>query len=221
MKASKKASRNNPTSLLSRAEEEQLTQQGWLLLKGVIAPGVLPAMHEAWERAEARGSYSGNNWGPRDLLQEEVFSACLEEPGVMAAVSLLLDGDVCLRAFHGRSPPRGHGRQGLHIDWSEPVPPERQILVNTFWMLDDVDEDNGATRIVPGSHRWRRAPRGFYAQPQAKHPEERVIRARAGDVLVFSSHVWHSGTENTSGRRRRVAIAQFSRHALSGPLGYE
>ncbi|MCB1672393.1 MAG: phytanoyl-CoA dioxygenase family protein [Pseudomonadales bacterium] len=37
------------------------------------------------------------------------------------------------------------------------------------------------------------------------------MTGRAGDLLVFSAHLWHSGSRNTTGARRRVAIAQYER----------
>ena len=89
--------------------------------------------------------------------------------------------------------------------------PERALIANAFWILDDMTHENGATRVVPGSHRFGRLPRGSIAQPLGHHPDEIVIEARAGDVVVTSAHLWHGGTRNVSGRRRRVAIAQFAR----------
>jgi hypothetical protein len=207
------------TGVLSQAERAQLAEQGWLLLPGVAAAASLPAMHAAWERVEAKSEPNGANFGPSGLEEEPLFRACLEEPRVAEAVRALLGDESRLQICKGRAPPRGHGRQGLHIDWSEPVPPERQILANVFVLLDDMDEENGATRLVPGSHRWHRAPRGNVAQPHGAHREERAMRGRAGDALIFSGHLWHSGTENRSGRRRRVAIGVFSRIDLPWPKG--
>ncbi|WPB77766.1 phytanoyl-CoA dioxygenase family protein [Archangium violaceum] len=201
---------------LPPTERRQLELQGWLLLPGVLPAKELAAMHATWEQLAATLPNEGanTNWGP-DLTSDPAFAICRTHPRVLAALGVLLDDDIHVRWLHGRSPPRGHGRQGLHVDWSKPTPAERQILANAFWVLDDMDRDNGATRIVPGSHRWARMPRGTYAQPQGHHPEERVLEARAGDVLVFSSHLWHAGACNESGRRRRVVLAQFCRRELA------
>ncbi|MCY1082905.1 phytanoyl-CoA dioxygenase family protein [Archangium lansingense] len=200
----------------SPTERQQLELQGWLVLPGVLSAAELATMHAAWERLAAALPNEGasTNWGP-DLDTEPTFAVCRTHPSVLAALGVLLDNDVHVRRLHGRSPPRGHGRQGLHVDWSSPAPPGRQILANAFWVLDDLTRDNGATRIVPGSHRWARVPRGHYAQPQGVHPEERVLEAHAGDVIVFSSHLWHAGSCNDSGRRRRVVLAQFGRRELA------
>jgi ectoine hydroxylase-related dioxygenase (phytanoyl-CoA dioxygenase family) len=82
-------------------------------------------------------------------------------------------------------------------------------------MLDDMDVSNGATRLIPGSHRLRRVPEKSLSQPDAKHPQARHIVARSGDVLVFSAHLWHAGSKNISGATRRIAMAHFARREVA------
>jgi ectoine hydroxylase-related dioxygenase (phytanoyl-CoA dioxygenase family) len=79
---------------------------------------------------------------------------------VLGAVAQVLDGDVALLGIHRRDPRRGSGQQAFHVDSAKPVPADRQSMANAFWMLDDMDESNGATRLIPGSHRLARIPPG-------------------------------------------------------------
>ena len=55
----------------------------------------------------------------------------------------------------------GETAQGLHRDdVVYPLPwPHQQVVLNTMWALDDFTEENGATRIMPGSHRTSPADR--------------------------------------------------------------
>lgn len=191
-------------------------------LRAVAGPDDLNTMRTAWTRA-MRGEASadrGANDGPSGLDQDPAFLPCLEHPQVMGAVAHLLDGDLVLLRFRGREPRAGGGQQGFHVDDAQPVPPDRQVLANAFWILDDMDETNGATRVIPGSHRLGRMPgRELLSKPEARHPSSQTLTARAGDVIVFSGHLWHAGSRNHSGARRRIAMAHFGRREIVGRYG--
>lgn len=204
---------------LSVKDRLALADDGFLLIRAVTDQSVLEAMRAAWARRlqdedKAQPVYvrkRGNNEGPKRLDEDPAFLHCLEHPYVMSAVAEVLDGDVTLIAFHGRDPSRGSGQQGFHVDSAQPVPADRQGIANAFWILDDMDESNGATRLIPGSHRAARIPPKGWQRRDARHPEARSVLARAGDVIVFSAHLWHAGAENLSGAPRRIAMARFAR----------
>jgi ectoine hydroxylase-related dioxygenase (phytanoyl-CoA dioxygenase family) len=199
---------------LGAQDRAALDEAGYLHLPAVADADAVEAMRAAWARAmqaEPEFHRRGNNDGPGRLERDPAFAPCLHDPRVMAAVAHLLDGDVALLGFRGREPMAGSGQQGFHVDSATPVEPDRQMLVNAFWVLDDMDEANGATRIVPGSHRLRRVPGRDLLQPHARHPDAMTLKARAGDVIVFSAHLWHAGSKNQSGARRRIAMAHFGR----------
>jgi hypothetical protein len=198
---------------LSANDRSALAEAGWLRIPGAADTRALDAMRAAWERLLQDPGFvrRSNNEGPERLGDDPAFRPCFEHPYVMSAVAQMLDGDVNLIGFRGRDPRAGSGQQGFHVDSAAAVPPDRQIMVNAFWLLDDMDEANGATRVVPGSHRLSRIPNKSLSQPEARHPDALQIPARAGDVIVFSAHLWHSGMRNRSGAPRRIAMAMFGR----------
>lgn len=210
----------NWREILSTKDRLALAEEGFLHIRAAAGESALQAMRAAWMRRLQESvepvfvKARGNNDGPSGLEKEPAFVHCLEHPYVMSAVAQVLDGDVVLGAFRGRDPRRGSGQQGFHIDDSKPVPADRQCLANAFWLLDDMDESNGATRVIPGSHRVGRVPPKGWQRRDAEHPEARLIRAHAGDVIVFSAHLWHAGSKNVSGARRRIAMAHFCRREL-------
>eukprot|EP00752_Nemacystus_decipiens_P017364 g15560.t1 len=88
----------------------------------------------------------------------------------------------------------GNPAQPLHRDrlaWGGHIPKEVEPQFNTIWALTDFTKENGATRCVPGSHKWDWDER---ADP------EQVVQAEmtAGSVFFYTGSVLHSGGENRS-----------------------
>ena len=97
----------------------------------------------------------------------------------------------------------GQGAQPRHRDrlaWGGYVPAQIEPQFNTIWALTDFTEENGATRVVPGSVSW----------PDDRRPtDEETIQAvmPAGSVLLYSGSVIHGGGKNFSdGDRTGVNI---------------
>jgi hypothetical protein len=206
----------NWRDMLSAKDRLALAEEGFLRIHAVAEENALEAMRTAWVRCLQEPVFEkrGNNDGPKRLEKEPAFLLCLEHPYVLGAVAQMLDGDVALMGIRGRDPRLGSGQQGFHVDSANPVPADRQCIANAFWILDDMDESNGATRVIPGSHRLGRVPPKGLVRRDAEHPQARSIQARAGDVIVFSAHLWHAGSKNLSGASRRIAMAHFGRREV-------
>ena len=65
----------------------------------------------------------------------------------------------------------------------------QEIVLNTMWALDDFTEANGATRVVPGSHKW------LDQRPDASTPTI-CAEMPAGSVMFFTGSVFHGGGAN-------------------------
>lgn len=76
---------------------------------------------------------------------------------------------------------------------------------NVIWMLDDFTESNGATRIVPGSHRAGRHPR------PSDENQASIIQAcaPAGSALITDGRVWHGTGANTGTSNRNAVLSTF------------
>ncbi len=87
-----------------------------------------------------------------------------------------------------------------------------------MWALTDFTADNGATRILPGTHT-------SATNPELGREYEDAIAAAMpkGAVLVFNGSVWHGGGANqTSARRVGIAMnycAGFIRQQENQQLG--
>jgi ectoine hydroxylase-related dioxygenase (phytanoyl-CoA dioxygenase family) len=101
--------------------------------------------------------------------------------------------------------------QPLHVDMGAIADDKGFWACNTVWMLDDFTTENGATRMIPGSHRWGKRPQDVLADPSVPHPDEILLTGRAGSVAVMNAHMWHGGTANRTSAPRLAMHAFYCR----------
>lgn len=75
------------------------------------------------------------------------------------------------------------------------------VVANTMWMLSDFTAKNGATEVVPGSHRSGAHP------PAGDQSQCGIVAAEApaGTLLVFDGRLWH-GTGACTGDDARLGL---------------
>jgi ectoine hydroxylase-related dioxygenase (phytanoyl-CoA dioxygenase family) len=192
-----------------------IANDGYVVVRGVLDAERVEALSAAIDRAVAAGSgveiRVGTVWIRDATSIGEPVTSLGAEDGVLAAVSQLLGPRPVLTGALMRNPVGTSAQQGLHVDWAGPIAPGHDQQVQAMFFVDDVRADNGPPRLVPGTHRCGSIPPKNLADPHARHRDECCVTGPAGDVLVFSSHLWHSGTGNASGRPRRVVTLTFRR----------
>jgi ectoine hydroxylase-related dioxygenase (phytanoyl-CoA dioxygenase family) len=200
---------------LAPAEKEALDQDGYVVLAGVIDADWLERLRSAFERACGEvGKTAGiKESGTRhidDLVNRDAaFDGVYTHPRILAAVYHVLRCPFRVGQMTGREPLPGYGAQGLHADWTARARDEPFRIVTTIWLLEDFTSDNGATRVVPGTHHLLTQPPKSLADPASRHRDQKLIVAEAGSVLVLNGHLWHSGTRNETNLRRRVLQCSF------------
>ena len=118
-------------------------------------------------------------------------------PDLLACVRHVLGPDIKLSSLNARSAdPADDVGQPLHVDMGARRRRKGYWVCNTVWMLDDFTPENGATRMIPGSHRWGTRPQDVLDDPMAPHPDEVLLTGKAGSVAVMNAHMWHGGTAN-------------------------
>ena len=90
-----------------------------------------------------------------------------------------------------------------------------RLMLNMLVMIDEFTVANGATKVVPGSHRVKE-------RPSDADLESRAVRAVGppGTILLFDSNLWHSAAPNTSTRPRMALTPTFSRPFFKPQLDY-
>ena len=121
-----------------------------------------------------------------------------------------LQGPVRIVTAGLRAPEAGQGLQGLHQDFPRQAPGAPPSVLTCLLFLDDFGPDNGATGLIPGSHRWPQALPKSQQQPAAEHPDEIQLTGKANTALLFDGHLWHRGRTNHSGLPRRAVQLQYA-----------
>lgn len=200
---------------LSAQEKEQLDTEGYLPLPGILSAEDIAGICAAMESLYA-SEKTGTKGGPAEssYMQNKApgFDLCLTNPRVLAGIAHVLDGQIKSFGIHGRPHPPGGEQQNLHVDYNGPAPVERCYAVaNSLWMLVDFTEENGATRVIPGSHLSGKTPKDVMEDPAAEHPDEKRLLGQAGTVVVWNSHLWHGTTANRSDHSRHSLTSFFCR----------
>jgi ectoine hydroxylase-related dioxygenase (phytanoyl-CoA dioxygenase family) len=172
---------------------------------------VLPAQND-FEGARTVRIYNLLAHGP-------LYEGVPVHENVLPVVEGVLDRGCLISSLSSIAIDPGEKAQPIHADdVLLPVPrPHLALVCNSMWALTDFTEENGATRVVRGSHRWPEAPE--YRKP---YPSE-AAAMRRGSVLIWHGSLWHGGGANaTSERRLGLAMnycAGFIRQQENQQLG--
>lgn len=131
-----------------------------------------------------------------------LLSRCVSSRSLVMTPLILESADHILRPYCARyrinytgvmhiEP--GETAQTIHRDTGmypiqNPSPP---LTLSTMWAVTDFTERNGATRVIPGSHKW----------PDSRRPKPHEIKhaeMSAGSVLLYLGNMLHGGGANNS-----------------------
>jgi len=205
---------------LSVEEKDFLDLNGYLPLGRILTPEQIANMIRRLDKlAELEGEDAG-----KELHQEggtirvsnlvnkgPMFQIGFSHPRVLAAVQHVIGPRFKLSSLDCRMALPGQGHQAFHADWRSGVAPGDYYVCNSMWLLDDFTVENGATRVVPGSHRSGKHPKDALEDAAQRHPQEIQLTAPSGTVIVFNSHLWHAGGLNQTDSPRHGMLAYYTR----------
>lgn len=196
------------------ARLEALREEGWVALPGVMRPDEATAVADRCARlnGQFRDKAAGGTRRLVDLAERvpAVAAAIHGDPLALLVQAALPGAELTEVAL--RCPNPGYGRQKFHVDdvALDATAPWRVVVA--IVALCEFTPANGATGIIPGSHRrpdLQRRSGSFDTDP-----DEVVARGPAGTAFVLCGHVLHHGRQNRSDRPR-PAIQAVWRRALA------
>ncbi len=193
-------------------ELETFEQQGFVILESLLDAAERDALvralapHER-DRPMGRNDFEGQQSRRVYSLagKGEVFQRLLEHPRIVALLdrlllpNWLLSTSQSIRLYPGETAQAWHTDDAFYL-----IPrPRGRLAVSTIWAIEDFTVENGATEVIPGSHRWAQ-----------EHPDERPHQAikavmPAGSVIVFDGALWHRGGDNRSPATRLALSPQY------------
>ncbi len=179
-------------------------------------PGAIDTDQVGWARADLEAELGRTPTGRDDFegrgtrrvyalfAKTRSLDALATHPVVLGVLDRVL-GHYQLSAPAGIAIGPGETEQPLHPDDAiYPIPrPHDELVVNVMWPLEDFIEANGATRVVPGSHRWI---------DQRPGPETATVGVElsAGSALVYLGSVWHGGGANHTDLPRLGVVLHYA-----------
>ena len=135
------------------------------------------------------------------LFSERSFVDLALNDNLTSLLRRILDGIFILNQSNGIiNPPKLKYSQG---SWHRDLPYQhfvssKPLSANALFCVDDFTIENGATAVIPGSHKSEAFPSEDYINRHAIQ-----IEANAGDIIVMDSMVFHGGCKNNSNKERR------------------
>jgi ectoine hydroxylase-related dioxygenase (phytanoyl-CoA dioxygenase family) len=196
----------------TRERLDQLDRDGFVVIERAIGPDVLGRIRDElspYLGAEAhlgRNDFEGfvTNRVYALLAKAPSIAELVEHPAVLPILDALLLPNFLLSANLAINLLPGETVQPWHIDDGfYPIPrPRPPIGVSTIWAIDDFTAENGATQVIPGSHRWGDE------SPSDDAPFVDVVMP-SGSVVVFLGTLWHRGGPNRSDAPRLAVTPQY------------
>jgi ectoine hydroxylase-related dioxygenase (phytanoyl-CoA dioxygenase family) len=192
----------------------QIHEQGFCVVEDFLPSEQIETMREAFNsevpitEMRAIGTSTGRTWRAHNLLAKtRAADPVFLDPRLRAIVDGVIGkyNQVNVTTLFNTLP--GETRQLLHQDdglW--PIPrPHPPFLCNALIAFDEFTRDNGATHLVPYSHKWT-------------HPVEQdavtvQIEMRSGSLVLWEGGMWHAGGANVTLDQERMGL--FISHQVS------
>jgi len=181
-------------------ERDFFLANGYLHASGVVDGDHLALLQNEFERVWALENPKVNQ---HKLLKYPAFIELIEHSPILDRHRAIFGQQIQLLQYDllRQGPQSNAAERGWHRDFT--FPGDRPLSINTILYLDDMNENVGPTRVLPGTHRGMSLPE-IRNEPL---PGEVALYARAGDAAFINGAIWHSGGCNRGlGLRRGIYL---------------
>ncbi len=219
------------------ATNEQLkafNDTGYLIVEDAISPEMVDALEAVADRLDTE-ERAKTGLAPHKLLskfrtviEDDILLELLDNKKVFPLLWDILGWNIQLYISHlimyPPEPPdtlRIAKAAHWHQDGGRPVPEmerphPRLSLKVSYWLTDVTDRDNGAMRLIPGSHKLDTRPPNRDNDPDGD-PEGAIdLLVKRGTAVLFDRRMWHSRGWNFSDVTRKVLFMGYSYRWLRG-----
>lgn len=206
------------SSLLGHAAA--LDRDGYSIMHKAIPASIcasivseLEAMADGWPRSLVQGFHGVDTVRHFDLLNAaDVFQQIPARGDILRVAKDVLGDDCQLGSYGSVAVGPGQTAQPMHCDdmLYRLDRPHSDIYLNVMVALDNFTEANGATRLVPGSHRWaENPPLATTADIDAAvHYDSIGAEMDRGSVCFISGSTYHgAGANHTNTARHGMTLA--------------
>ena len=226
--------------ILSRQQKKQLKIEGYTLFKSIpfmrrnvklmqsitrrlIKEEGLKGGWEGKEKYYKKGKHfeKGTNRLGNLINKHEIFSRLILIPEILSAAHEVVGSNIKISGLNLRNPLRNSGRQRIHMDWKpRKKRNERFAGVVCFVFLDHADKTNGPLRLIPRTHKKLGWPEE-YVDVMKKQKKEKIMNVKAGTIIVANLNLWHAGSENKSGKQRKMIMINIKNRKLPQLINYK
>lgn len=192
-----------------RTVSAALKRAGFVVFPDLLSTEEFRRLGAAYDKAVGRGNApdlrtarNGSQVRLANLVRyDSVFKELLALEPVLEACALVIGEGFKLSGLRARTVLPGGTAEALHVDVAVDSPD--WPLVGFIVMVDDFRPENGATRFVPGSHRWAKDWRGITTNERPSDAPRVTACGAAGSVIVFNGSTWHGHGANITSEGRR------------------
>jgi len=192
----------------------EVTTRGYAIVSDVVDTTEVAHLREVLDRlisedlADPDLRRRNDDWMSfNGVLRDDAIADIVTHPKILPDVEAIL-GSTCIMyaCVSSSMPPHGTNySRRVHVD-SQRVIPSYPTNIGVLTALTDFTEENGATRLLPGSFERLDPPSDAEFDRDAE-----TVFPRAGDALIFNARTWHAGGINHTDQPRHALTVNYCR----------